>query len=290
MKTILTLTDFSLAAENAAKYALALAADEKADVILCNAFSVPAEAPMAARIAWPLMDYDVLVNESNTELDILVKNLQRLPEVENDYVPNIEFESCVGTVQEVTLKLVRKKKIDLVVMGMAGSGAVSQMLLGSNCRSMIEDAIFPVMYIPFEANYIPLKTIAFATDLRLEDVKVIKSILNLLQPLAPRLRIINITDKEVLPASKRQVMIDTFLQEVCKQIQQVNIVYEYVWNIDIDNGLDWITEQPEIDLIAIVHHQHSLISRLIKGSHTQKLARKTKIPLLVYPHPNLGIK
>lgn len=283
MKKLLIPTDFSLPAENAAKYALKLAEVVQTDIVVCHAFNVPAEAPMAAQVAWPLMDYEAMVHESITELDYLVQKLQHSLQNTGQYVPQIAFESDQGKVHEVIAQLVQKNNIDLVVMGMAGAGAVSQLVLGSNCRTMIGKATFPVLYIPFEASFKPIKTIAFATDLRLEDIPIIKGMLALFKPLSPQVRLIHITEKEVAPRSKTQLKVDVFLEELRKKIKQVSIVYEYVWNIDVDNGLDWITAQRDIDLIAIVHHPKGSIADIFTGSHTQKLSRKTKIPLLVFP-------
>ena len=36
-------------------------------------------------------------------------------------------------------------------------------------------------------------------------------------------------------------------------------------------------------MLAMVHHRSSLLDTLFNRSHTQKLARRIDIPLLVYP-------
>jgi nucleotide-binding universal stress UspA family protein len=289
MKKILIPTDFSPPAENAAKYAIALAAVSKAGVLICNAVSVPSEAPMASRVAWPLMDYATLKEQSDGELDLLVRSLEGSQGDGNrdKFVPDLNFESHRGTVLEVTSLLVKKHKIDLVVMGMAGAGALTQLILGSNCRSMIEKSTFPVLYIPFEVSFKPIKTIAFATDLSPEDILAIKAVLKLM-PDAIRIRLIHVTEKEIVPNSKHQVQIDEFLSEIKKRINGVDVAYEYVWNIDTDNGLEWIAEQPDIDMVAMVHKHHSFMSGFFKGSHVQRLSRNTHIPLLVLPSGNKG--
>jgi len=289
MKKILIPTDFSPPAENAAKYAIALAGVSKASVLICNAISVPSEAPMASRVAWPLMDYADLKQQSDSELDLLVRSLEGSDgnESQDRFTPELDFESHAGTVLDVISLLVKKQKIDLVVMGMAGAGALTQLMLGSNCRLMIEKATFPVLYIPFEAGFKPIKTIAFATDLSSEDILVIKAVLNLM-PGATRIRLVHVTEKEIVPDSKRQVQVDEFLSGVRKKIKDADVVYEYVWNIDTDNGLEWIAEQPDIDMVAMVHKHHSLWSGFFKGSHVQRLSRNTHIPLLVLPSGNKG--
>lgn len=285
MKKILIPTDFSPPAENAARYAIALAAVSKASALICNAISVPSEAPMASRVAWPLMDYTTLKQQSDSELDLLVRSLEdSLGDGNQDnFLPDLHFESHRGTVLEVTSLLVKKRNIDLVVMGMAGARALTQLMLGSNCRLMIEKATFPVLYIPFEASFKPIKTIAFATDLSFEDIPAIQAVLKLIPGESTRIRLVHVTEKEIIEKSKCQVQIDKFLSEIKKRIKGADVAYEYVWNIDTDNGLEWIAEQPDIDMVAMVHKHHSFLSGFFKGSHVQKFSRNTHIPLLVLP-------
>ena len=64
MKKILIATDFSANAAHAAKYGYAIASQIKADVVLCNAFIVPAEVPQAGMLVWPQLEYDELVESS----------------------------------------------------------------------------------------------------------------------------------------------------------------------------------------------------------------------------------
>jgi len=79
-----------------------------------------------------------------------------------------------------------------------------------------------------------------------------------------------------------QEKLDVLIGQLRKDHHNVNILYQHVWNIDIDNGLDWISDQSEIDLVAIVHHPHFAFGGIFEGSHTQRLSRAIKIPLLVF--------
>lgn len=289
MKNILVPTDFSLTAENASKYAFALASSLQADILLCNAFKIPAKAPLAGNVVWPLMEYATLKDESNGDLRLMAKKLVHACSKTEQYKPIIEVESVIGNTLKMASLLVQRRNIDLVVMGMAGSGAVTQFILGSNTRSMIDKAPFPVLYIPHAAHFKPIKTIAFATSLSLEDIPQIIVMMQLLSPLGFQIRLMHVSEKEVGPNSKMRLEINKFLKAVTNQIHNTNIVYEDIWDIDVDNGLDWITEQADIDLIAVVHHSHTFLESFFKGSHTQKLARCTEVPLLVLPSKKLTI-
>jgi len=292
MKKILISTDFSVPAENAARYGVKLAKAIDADVLLCNAIKVPAEAPMAAQVAWPLMDYATLQQEVTGDLDELVKKLcdPSAKEDEQNECPLIAYESNKGTVYEVVSYLVKERKIDLVVMGMAGASGVIQFLLGSNSKEMIEKADFPVLFVPYSASFRKVQKIVFATNLAQEELGPLQLLIELATPLNAEITIAHITDKEVAENSKQQHKIDAFLNDVIGKINHPKIKYEKMWNIDIDNGLDWIVEQKDVDLVAIVHQHHNIFGRIFKGSHTQKLSRHIEVPLLVFPSVNHSVK
>ena len=62
----------------------------------------------------------------------------------------------------------------------------------------------------------------------------------------------------------------------------------HITDIDIDNGLELLSLEYKIDLVVMVHRKLSIFTRLLKGSHSQSLAKHIKIPLMVIPenlHP-----
>lgn len=283
MKKILMPTDFSVPAENAAQYALQLAKVLKADLLLCNAYRVPENAPMAAQVAWPLLDSSEIKREVTNDLDAFVEALSDKSSEADEYSPQLTCESAEGSVCEVVADLVKKRSIDLVVMGMAGAGALTQVVLGSNSREMIEKADFPLLLVPYEAGFKKIRKIAFATDLNKSDLTPLQSLVDFATLLNAELVIVHITSKEVNPNDKLQHKIDAFFSEVASKVNFSRIKYEYVWNIDVDNGLEWISAQRNIDLVAMSHHRHNILYRIFGGSHTQKLSRHIKIPLMVFP-------
>lgn len=279
MTKILIPTDFSVPAENAARFALSLAKELKTDVLLCNAFKVPSEAPMASQVAWPLMNYVDLKQDATTELDSLVKSLDSsCSETEDDYCPDLAYESGVGSVCEVVAELVEKEEVVMVVMGTAGAGSLTQWVLGSNSLEMIDKANVPLLLVPTEAAFKGIKRIAFATDLSTEDMISIQFVIKLAEMLNASLTIVHVTNKAVDPKGKLQNTIDA----IGALINSVTVKYEYVWNMDVNSGLDWIVEEGDLDLMAMSHHRHNLLSKIFKGSHAKKLSRRIKIPLLVF--------
>lgn len=285
MKKILVPTDFSAPAENAAHYAIALAKMTKATVMLCNAFKVPAEAPMAAQVAWPLLDYTDMKQQSTSELDKQVEKFtaHSCENDSNEFCPSLSYESAMGTVCDVVDFLVKEKQIDLVVMGMAGAGGLVQFILGSNSRAMIERLSYPVLFVPFEASYQKIRKIVLATDLNPDDLKSLKFLVDIASSCDATVVVMHITNYENQKREEDQHQLEAFFDKVSTKIDYQKIRYEYVWNTNLDEGIAWIAEQSDIDLIAMVHHQHFMLDRIFNGSRTHRLARRTQIPLLVFP-------
>lgn len=283
MKNILVATDFSAPAENAAHYAIGFAKELKATITLCNAFKVPADSPLAAQVAWPLVDESDLELESDGSLSELVEKLQKTncDDIDN-YCPELIFESERGKVCDVIAELVKRKKIDLVIMGMAGAGQLVQWALGSNSKQMIDDADFPVLYVPYSAKFRNIKKIAFTTNLSSDDLEPLQFLCAMAKELDAEIVVYNITSFERQKMIEDEGLDKLFFKNVVSNLDYKKISYENIWHSDLNEGFRWIRDNKEIDMIAMVHHQHKLLDKLVNGSYAHKLSRFTKIPLLIF--------
>lgn len=284
MKKILVPTDFSLPAKNAALYAMHLASGMRADVKLCNAVMVPVEVPVAAHISTPLMAFDVLEHAAEDGLKQWVKKIEQLNERNfpaDVYHPAVESEIGVGPVKEVVSNLAGSQHINLVVMGMSGAGGLSEFLLGGNARELIEKATFPVLLIPSEATFKPIHKIAFATDLSKEDTAVIHVLAGFARTFNAQILIVHIIKDEA--TDKTELEIGNFLNDITNKVNYHKIYYQRISDKDVDDGLDWLADYGQIQMLAMVHRKHNVLHKLFKGSYTQRLKRHIKIPLMVFP-------
>lgn len=285
MKTILVPTDFSEPAANAARYGLFLAQYLQADLQLTHAFKVPAEVRAAAQSAWPLNNYEHVKSDCDAELD----NLRRQLELETlataappNFISRISGTAELGEVSTMVRNLAAHYHAPLVVMGMSGASQLQQLLLGSNTRELIDKATFPVLLVPRVPVPRQLRKIAFATDLNKGDIELLHSLASLARPFNAEILIAHVTDAKYDTTAQRH-LVEEFLSEVTAKANYGQIYYRHIKSMDVDHGLDWLTEHGMIDLLAMVHRPHLFFEQLIKGSHTQRLARHIRIPLLVFP-------
>ena len=149
MKKILVPIDFSDYASNASKYAIALAKILPASLHFFHAIKVPANNPMSGLIVWPLEEYADIKNEADRNLALFLERFL----TENSDVP-ITYSVEIGSVKEVVDKLCEAQNIDLIVMGLAGAGKLTQFIIGSNSKMLIEKAKTPILLIPKQSSLI----------------------------------------------------------------------------------------------------------------------------------------
>jgi nucleotide-binding universal stress UspA family protein len=285
MKTFVISTDFSSVATHAAKYGYQLAKEVKADIILCNAVIVPAEVPQAGIVAWPMEEYNVLMEESNDELKKLKEQLEQY-RIENSFQPPIKIINESGIHADVVNSVCQEHQAELVIMGTHASSGASHFIFGDHTRKMIDSTTAPLLVVPPGAKPGPVKKIAFATDFEKpeEDLKAIYNLLPLARLLNAEILITNVYNEEY-HAPKSQEWVAQFMTDLSNKANYPHIYYRVVKNTNAESGLEWLCEHGQVDMLAMVHRHHNFFDNLFNGSHTKKIADKIALPLLVIPEP-----
>jgi len=252
---------------------------------------VPAETPESGQVAWPLISYEDIKSDTDKQLQRELKKLsKRLAEqsafFSEGFRPELNSISEVGGATEVIMETVDKQDISLVVMGMSGAGSLERFFIGSNTRDLIAKAAFPVLLIPSEYVYQPIKKIAFATDLNKGDINVLHTLACFAKVFDADIQINHITDTKYETGGDKYKA-DAFMVELYKKVTYSKMHYHLIKSMDVDHGLNWLNEHGQVDLLAMVHRPHNFLTSLFAGSHTQKLARHVTLPLLVFP-PEYG--
>src|SRR5580765_7708170 len=159
MKSIVVPTDFSPTAYNAAQYAMGLASQMHADkIILYNAYQqYIADDPMMVTIAI----------QDTTELrKISEDGLAHMLETLKENVPAAITTECVSDYNTVTngiLEVCREHDAELIIMGITGaSGKLDEVVIGSNALDVSRRSLIPVIIVPTNAAFSPVKKILLA--------------------------------------------------------------------------------------------------------------------------------
>lgn len=292
MKTIAVLTDFSKHAEHAAKYALQLAQIIKADVLLFNAFLVPADIPqVASHVAWPIYEYDEIKRDAEKEADKFCKKLKKgltANRLTNKYWPTITWQCEEGPLVNTLSKLEENKEIILIILGTHSTDGLTTFVLGNNCREVIDTTKLPLLLVPENVSLKSFKKITFTTDLTYNDVKYIKALSGLADHFLAEILIVNVSPDASLNA-EHDSKVSLFMADVKKSIGYNKIKYRDVDNESAKSGLLWLLENDKPDMMVMIHRKGNFWDFLFKSSVTKKIAAHISVPLLVYPYPIAAI-
>jgi universal stress protein A len=139
IKTIVVPTDFSQHAEHALQWALAMAADWNAKIVLFHA------APRSY-MAFPESVY--LVDLVNLEQEILAHAEKRLGELaaqKGTKTVMVETRAVMGEPVWEICQAAEQEQADLIVMGSHGRTGLSHVLLGSVAERVVRHAPCPVL-------------------------------------------------------------------------------------------------------------------------------------------------
>jgi nucleotide-binding universal stress UspA family protein len=283
MKTILFPTDFSENAKHAIRYGYYLSRQIKADIVLCNAVIIPAEAPQAGLVVWPMEESDTLLKDSTAEL-VKLKSFIEKSRNKSGFQPAISYLNQSGILTDVVNQIIANEKIDLVIIGTHGSSGLTTLLLGNHSRSMIDGVNSPLLLIPPAAKLSPVKKIAFATDFKNpeEDIKSIAALADLAKPLNAEILLTHIYENADKSPEFEQ-WIKQFVRELPAKIDFSKIKYTMYKSNGAQSGLEWLCDNGDIDILAMMHRSHTFIDSLFRGSQTQKIAGQIPIALLVFP-------
>lgn len=282
MKKILVPVDFSPAAENAANYATDLAYNIGARLELFHVFQLPVVSPLAESLVWASEEYNQMEDDAKKALKKLLQEVEKKYEdTDHDYSlkPEVSVKFVRGEVDDEVYKYFTEFKMNLVVMGLNSASKFSKILVGSNARKMIERSI-PLLLIPGGYPFKKPKKIAFATDFSHTDIPVLCALAEFAKPFNADILIMHTGH----PASKGyKQKTEEFLNRVSDRVNYKNIYHRHVNSEQVKDGLDWIVENGQIDMLVMVHRKQGFFYRLFNGSYTLTMSDHIPIPLLVLP-------
>jgi len=277
MKKILVLTDFSANSKHALAYAYNLAKQVKTNLLICNAVIEPAEMPQAGLVIWPAEESEVLFNDGSIQLDILKRHVEKEYDPAG-FNPAITCIEQAGTVLAMVDSITARHDIGMIVIATHGTDGLTTLMIGNHSREMIDNTNKPLLLVPPDANVNAVKKIAFATDFAdiTDDLLCINKLITLAKPLNAEILIVNIFKKDGHEAEK-------YIHELTVKTSYPLMYYRLIKADSPYAGLTWLCDNGQIDMLTMVHRSRSLIEDIFGRSHTQKMARHTTLPLLVFP-------
>jgi nucleotide-binding universal stress UspA family protein len=279
MKTILVPTDFSKNAENALHFAIALAKQQKATLILLHAYQMP--------VAVSPVPFNLLILEKEEAKQDATAKLRTLY-AQIDHAGGVSYEYLLeeGDAVEIFSNTVKEKNVDLIVMGSKGASGLAGVIFGGVATSVIEKASCPVMAIPESTSLTkPIKKITYATDYQKNDTRIIAKIIELAEPIRAQVNIIHIS-KDGISSDEESKLMSQFMKKVNDVISYNNLSFQMLHGQDVEEQLEKYIADNSTDVLILSTHHRSFFDRLFENSITKDLTLKATIPLVAFHYNN----
>ena len=258
MNTVIVPVDFSETSLHAAKYAAQLLTGHYGvTMVLYHSYSKASEAANATEMLEKLKQD--LMNEHIVKMEILAHE-------EADFVDGLE-------------KAARHRRAEMVIMGITGKSAIAQVFFGSNTLKMAERKACPVLIVPEDADFKPLKNVMLTSDFKSTlNTTPSAPIKDFLDVFKPQLHVVNVDNEHYISLTENY---ETEKQELKKMFADYNPEFYFMRLYDVDEAINLFAESRNIDLIIAIQKNRSFIGKLLNGSRTKTLSYHSKMPILV---------
>ena len=267
MPLIIIATDFSSIAENAANYACQLAVAQNARVTIIHSFVFPV---MFSDIPLPA----TLINDTENDLDTQMKKL--VDNLKMSY-PGLDIQGVVidgDLINALDDYTQINQEPWLVVLGNSNTGEYSTW--ESNAIAAFKHLKYPVLAVPPDVKYKPVKKICLAFDNKHEGNDVaFTQLRDIALALNAQLDILNAQ----IDVENRD-NIHTADDQTQKILAPANPHFNTVYETNIDNAIEDFIGKNNIDWLVMIPRKHSFFEGLFHKSHSKAMTHRTHIPLV----------
>jgi len=262
MNSILVPTDFSPAAENATAYAVQLAKQTGASILLLHVYQLPV----------PMTDYPVLMVTADDLRKVSDEGLQRMVDSTKNRFADVvvESESRLGDVVSEIEAVCKERSPFAVVVGTKDLKRYERLMFGDTTVSLVKNCTYPVIAVPEGAKAGVPQNIVLATDLLnaadipAGEISAIASVLN------AHLHVVHVEQKEGTSSP----------DELMNAFSDIRATYHAIQDEDVTEGLKRYVEQNNIDMVLVLPHKHNLYERIFFKGHTQGILHSMPVPVM----------
>jgi nucleotide-binding universal stress UspA family protein len=270
MKTLIVPTDFSPVAQNALDYAVGMAKTIDASILILNVYQVPVTFTEVPVIALSVEE----LKKISEEKIAAVKH--RIDETTGGSV-KIYTECRLGDVVDEIEAVAKSIQPLAVVMGTRGQSSVERLFLGSNTLSALRHLSFPLLVVPPDAKFAPIRRIGFACDFdKVVETTPVKPIHQFCSAFDAQLYVLNVDHKNKHFTSGTPE--ETLLLHT--MIEDLKPTYHFIDDTDIELGIEEFARKNELSLIITIPKKHKLLDSLFQRSHSRDLIFHAHLPIL----------
>lgn len=270
---ILLPTDFSKLSKVAVHYAVKLAKEINAEIILLHVVYIAAPSRTQAAL------------KANQILDAMVDNAKQdfaylINEIKEEITEkiNISYKIVKGfPVEDVVETFALNNNIDFIIMGIKGVSGLTKVLIGSNATAVIGNSSVPVITVPEHARFNNIRTIVYPSDM-LALNKEVKTLIQFAQLFNSTVHILHI----VSPNSKKKIDKTKIKNDLINKFDYKQISVHVSINDNIIEAIDEYVADMKADILAMFTNGPTFFEKLFGKSVTREMAFHIWTPMLTY--------
>jgi nucleotide-binding universal stress UspA family protein len=272
MKKILFPTDFSPVATNAFLHALGLAKSVHGELILLHTYELPIiDNQFAPENYKTIFDSLELANFEKFKDEI--PKLRKI--AEDNALEDIKMSHMLldGDLLYNIKEIIKKEKIDYVVMGTSGATGWKETFVGTNTGDAIVNLSVPVLSIPEEAKYSKIETIGFTTRFRDKDKEALRNVIEIA-------KLTNAVVKCLYVETKSTDNTKDVYKSWEELFKDEPVQFFIIPSEDVNETIEEFIVHQNIDVLAMLTYKRSFFKWLFTSSFTEKMSYQSTIPIL----------
>ena len=279
MKNILVPTDFSLNANKALNFAVQIARQAKAEIILIHACDL---------IDTIFKDNQTTYKEHNQPIsDNVNENLSLLKKsIEDTENLSVHIQLYKGKVTDAILQASEEHHADLIIMGTLGEAGLKEKIFGSITAGIIGKTNIPVMAVPLLSEWDTPKKILLMVNNSEEKPDMVKSVFELAELFNATVHVAIFTDvdsAEAIDYLKDKRGVNSYEEKLKIKYKNTDIKSVQLDGHRFQQTIEEYILEQCIDIVAMVTHQRTFLKSIFNRSMTKKMSYHTRIPLLAIP-------
>ncbi len=261
MNKILVPVDFSENSLNALRYAIHLFRSSSLEVNVLHTYG-------ASSTAFHMISMDkVLEEDAEREMNSFLKKISK-EHPNTTFTPKIVKGSAVSLITSMG----NSGTYDFIVMGTKGASGLKKVFIGSVAGGVIANTKAPVLVVPENFKYEPIKNILFAiSNTPYSDNSVVEPLRSLAKISKANVNILHIANEENPDISKQ-----------VEPIKDLNPSVSYVYGTgNINESLKSNMEKSDMDLLCLIRSKKGLFGHLFEESVTTEQTFSSPVPVVV---------
>ncbi len=195
------------------------------------------------------------------------------------HIPETEFYFKFGNQPIVLDEMIEKMNIRLILNNRKDDEKFFEKYISDNNFRIAENVPCPVLIIPSEYEFKPVKKIVYATDYKKEDINTLKQLSKFAQYFNAHIHALHVCDNL---AFEQQVKKAGFEKKVQKQVGYNNIEHKVTQGKNVALNVNEFASRIHAGMISILNTNHNFLEKIFSKPTSKELMWKTNIPIIIF--------